>query len=121
VRNNAGGALDGLFSLEDDALRAHKRVAECLEGIRVLLDRAVVRRNGKVYQLSGLQARRGIVHVYGVRIYDGKVGIRDYDLGDLRECKIIKYLKEGDAELPQHGRRPPPDLNWHPNHKDHRP
>lgn len=115
---NAAGALNGLYALEDEAIAAHSRVAEALEGMRVLLDRAIIHRYGKVYQISGLRAYRGIVKAYGVRVYNGKVGIRGYDLGDLRECKLINLLDEGDAiKLKIHQPKPKPDPRWHPNHR----
>lgn len=100
--NNSDGALAGLFALEDEAELAHKRVASALEGARVLLFGAHVLRYGKKYQITALRAYRGIVHAYGVRIYDGRIGVRDYDLNDFRDCEIINYRHQRDAELPSH-------------------
>lgn len=90
--NNAVGALEGIKQLEREAEQAHRRVAEALEGARVLLHGAIVKRYGLEYQIEGLRAYRGIVKAYGVRIYrskarcDGKrKGTRQYDLGDFSQ------------------------------------
>lgn len=97
--SNAAGALDGLKALEDEALAAHKRVAEALEGCRLLLHGAIVERYGLTYQITSMYAHRGVVHASGVRFYpkQNRRGYRDYSLGDLRECKILKYPNERDA------------------------
>lgn len=101
--SNAAGALDGLKALEDEAIAAHKRVAEALEGCRLLLYGAIVERYRLTYQITALREDRGIVHASGVRFYPkkNKAGYRDYDLGDLRDCKILKYPNEGDTPAEQ--------------------
>lgn len=66
VTSNVEASIAGLRALEDEAIAAHKRVAEALEGCRLLLHGATVKRYGKIYQISGLRAYRGIVHCYGV-------------------------------------------------------
>lgn len=96
--NNAAAALAGLKALEDEAITAHKRVADSLEGCRLLIHGATVERYGKIYRITHLRADRGVVLAYGVRVYDKKVGVRDYDLGAFRECKVIKYPEHGDAQ-----------------------
>lgn len=111
--SNAAGALDGLRALEDDAIAAHKRVADALEGCRALLLGVIVERYGKTYQITGLRAYRGIVNTSGVRYYphDKMAGSRQYDLGDFRGCKVLKYPDQGDAPIkpttPQRAR-----YNW---------
>lgn len=97
--NNAAGALEGIKQLEREAEQAHKRVAEALEGARVLLHGAIVKRYGNEYQITSLHTHRGgQVGCYGVRIYrtkarsDGKrIGIRDYDLGRFTDCEVLEY------------------------------
>lgn len=122
MSSNAAGALAGLLALEDEAERAHNRVAEALEGARVLLDGAIVERYRQEYQITGLRAYRGVVHAYGVRIYrkkkrcdDATIGVREYDLNDFRECKIIQY-RDPDAPPFPEARKPPANLCWHENH-----
>lgn len=111
--SNAAGTLAGLRALEDEAIAAHKRVAEALEGCRALLMGAIVERYGKTYQITGLREYRGIVHAYGVRFYpnENMAGSRGYDLNDLRGCVILKYPDDGDAAIkpvtPQRAR-----YNW---------
>lgn len=97
--SNAAGAFDGLKALEDEAISAHKRVAEALEGCRLLLHGAIVERYRLTYQITTLRSHRGIVKAYGVRFYPkkNKAGSRGYNLGDLRECKILKYPDQRDA------------------------
>lgn len=48
--SNAAGALDGLKALEDEAMAAHKRVDEALDGCRGLLIGAIIERYGKNLQ-----------------------------------------------------------------------
>lgn len=111
--SNAAGALAGLKALEDEAMAAHKRVAEALEGCESLLLGAIVERYGKTYQITGLRADRGVVRAYGVRYYpqDKQAGSREYDLNDFRECIVLKYPSDGDAPVnpitPQRAR-----YNW---------
>lgn len=111
--SNAAGALDGLKALEDEALAAHKRVAEALEGCRELLVGAIVERYGKTYQITSLREHRGIVNASGVRFYpkENMAGSRGYSLGNLRDCTILKYPNDGDAPIktitPQRAR-----YNW---------
>lgn len=111
--SNAASALDGLKALEDEAIAAHKRVAEVLDGCKELLVGAIVERYGKTYQITGLRAYRGIVHAYGVRFYprDKMAGSRGYNLYDLRDCTILKYPNDGDTVItpttPQRSR-----YNW---------
>jgi hypothetical protein len=116
--SNTGVALAYLRGLEDEAAHHHKKVAEYLEAIRVLLDRATVQRYGKIYQLSGLRAYRGFVKAYGVRIYSGKAGVRAYDLGDLRECQLIAYFDQNNP-IPKKPRGRPRDVCWHQSHPNH--
>lgn len=99
--SNAAGALDGLKSLEDEAMVAHKRVEEALAGCLQLLIGAIVERYGKTYQITGLRAHRGIVHAYGVRFYpkDSMAGSREYDLNDFRECTVLRYPTDGDTPI----------------------
>lgn len=113
---NTAGALDYLHELEAEAEKAHRRVADHLEGIRVLLDRATVKRYGRLYQLTTIRAHRGFVRCYGVRIYNGKAGVRGYDLGDLRECEIVEYF-DRERDTPKHVPKPNPDPRCHPNHR----
>lgn len=97
--SNAAGALDGLKALEDEAMAAHKRVADALEGCRLLLHGAIVERYRMIYQINSLRVHCGIVLASGVRFYpkENRAGCRGYDLGDLRDCKILKYPNDGDA------------------------
>lgn len=111
--SNAAGAIDGLKALEDEALAAHKRVAEALKGCRVLLIGAIVEKYGKTFQITALRDYRGIVHAYGVHFYPHKntAGTRDYDLCDLQGCIILKYPSDGDAPIkPVTPQRP--RYNW---------
>lgn len=71
--SNAAGALDGLKALEDEAIAAHKRVAEALEGCRLLLHGVIVERYHLTYQVTSLHARNGIVCAYGVRYYPNRL------------------------------------------------
>lgn len=111
--SNAAHAIASLKALEDEAMAAHKRVAEALEGCRVLLIGAIVERYGKTYKITALREYRGIVHASGVRFYprENMAGSRGYDLNDFRSCKILKYPEDGDAPIktltPQRAR-----YNW---------
>lgn len=122
--NNAAGALAGIKELEREAEQAHKRVTDALEGARVLLHGAIVKRFGLEYQITSLHTHRGgQVGCYGVRIYrnkarsDGKrIGVRDYDLGRFTECEILEYPAARDTPLSTVGRQRPENILQHPNH-----
>lgn len=120
--SNSGPAIAHLLSAEADAARASELVASELDGVRTLLHGAIVRRWGKVWQISTIRAAFGVVRVYGVRFYRGvpgrrqdQVGARAYDLGTLRECEIVHFAGQI-PEPPQRPRRPAKPVNWHPNH-----
>lgn len=102
--SNAAGALEGIKALERESEAAHQRVADALEGARVLLHGAIVSKYGLTYQITGLRAYRGIVRAYGVRWYGSKAkkpnGVREYDLHEFNGCKVLKYPDQGDARQP---------------------